>query len=74
MGEGCGINRVHRLMKADGLKSQRGYRKPRSYAGMPSVVSANTLERQFNPTQSNHLRNSVSQVTEITYIHTHVLI
>ena len=28
IGESCGINRVHRLMKANGLKSQRGYRKP----------------------------------------------
>ena len=47
IGEGCGINRVHRLMKANGLKSQRGYRKPRSYAGTPSVIAANTLARQL---------------------------
>ncbi|VWX30817.1 hypothetical protein ENHY17A_30247 [Moraxellaceae bacterium 17A] len=40
-------------MKANGLKSQRGYRKPRSYAGTPSVVAANTLDRQFNLTQPN---------------------
>ena len=66
IGEGCGINRVHRLMKADGLKSQRGYRKPRSYAGMPSIVSKNTLDRQFNPTQPNQ-----RWVTDITYIRTH---
>ncbi|MEG0171926.1 MAG: IS3 family transposase [Acinetobacter sp.] len=66
LGEGCGINRVHRLMKADGLKSQRGYRKPRSYVGTPSIVSANTLERQFNPTQPNQ-----RWVTDITYIRTH---
>nr|WP_228274622.1 IS3 family transposase [Acinetobacter ursingii] len=65
-GENCGINRVHRLMKADGLKSQRGYRKPRAYAGTPSIVSANTLERQFNPTQPNQ-----RWVTDITYIRTH---
>lgn len=43
VGEGCGINRVHRLMKTNGLKSQRGYRKPRSQASTPSVIAANTL-------------------------------
>ena len=41
IGEDCGINQIHRLMKAEGLKSQRGYRKPRVYAGIPSMVSAN---------------------------------
>ena len=53
-------------MKANGLKSQRGYRKPRSYAGTPSVVAANTLARQFNPIEPNQ-----SWVTDITYIRTH---
>ncbi|EEH67446.1 IS1236 transposase protein 2 [Acinetobacter haemolyticus] len=66
IGEGCGINRVHRLMKADGLKSQRGYRKPRAYVGIPNIVSTNTLERQFNPAQPNQ-----RWVTDITYIRTH---
>ncbi|WP_139840946.1 IS3 family transposase [Acinetobacter sp. ANC 4558] len=66
IGESCGINRVHRLMKANGLKSQRGYRKPRTHAGAPAIVSANTLDRQFNPTQPNQL-----WVTDITYIRTH---
>ena len=66
IGEACGVNRVHRLMKANGLKSQRGYRKPRSYAGTPSVVAANILARQFNPNQPNQF-----WVTDITYIRTH---
>ena len=66
IGEACGVNRVHRLMKANGLKSQRGYRKPRSYAGTPSVIAANTLARQFNPIEPNQ-----SWVTDITYIRTH---
>jgi len=53
-------------MKADGLKSQRGYRKPRAYAGIPSIVSTNTLDRQFNPTQPNQrwvtdMRSTASQ-------------
>ena len=55
VGESCGVNRVHRLMKADGLKSQRGYRKPRAHAGTPAVVAANSLNRQFNPTQPNQV-------------------
>ncbi|WP_151958462.1 IS3 family transposase [Acinetobacter junii] len=66
VGESCGINRVHRLMKADGLKSQRGYRKPRAYAGTPAVIAANSLNRQFNPTEPNQL-----WVMDITYIRTH---
>ena len=66
VGEACGVNRVHRLMKANGLKSQRGYRKPRSQASTPSVIAANTLARQFNPIEPNQ-----SWVTDITYIRTH---
>jgi len=66
VGESCGINRVHRLMKANGLKSQHGYRKPRAYAGTPVVIAANKLDRQFNPTHPNQL-----WVTDITYIRTH---
>lgn len=66
VGESCGINRVHRLMKANGLKSQRGYRKPRANVSTPSIVARNTLDRQFNPTQPNQL-----WVTDITYIRTH---
>ena len=66
IGEGCGINRVHRLMKADGLKSQRGYRKSRVYTGTSAVVAENTLDRQFNPTHPNQL-----WVIDITYICTH---
>ncbi|WP_119025218.1 IS3 family transposase [Acinetobacter soli] len=66
VGESCGINRVHRLMKADGLKSQRGYCKPKAYAGTPAVIAANSLNRQFNPTEPNQL-----WVTDIPYIRTH---
>lgn len=65
-GEHCGVNRVHRLMKAAKLKAQVGYRRPRHYAGKASVVAPNHLQRQFNvgvPDQS--------WVTDITYIRTH---
>nr|WP_244516279.1 IS3 family transposase [Acinetobacter kyonggiensis] len=66
IGESCGINRVYRLMKTNGLKSQRGYRKPRAHTGTPSIVAANTLNREFNPIHPNQL-----WVTDITYIRTH---
>lgn len=66
IGESCGMNRVHRLMKANGLKSQHGYRKPRTHAGAPAVIAANILDRQFNPTHPNQ-----RWVTDITYIRTH---
>lgn len=54
-------------MKANGLKSQRGYRRPRAFfAGTPAIVAINTLNRQFNPTHPNQL-----WATHITYILTH---
>lgn len=66
VGEKCGINQVHKLMKACGLKSQRGYRKPRVRSGTTSIIADNTLDRQFNPIQPNQ-----RWVTDITYIRTH---
>ncbi|EJG1669878.1 IS3 family transposase, partial [Vibrio parahaemolyticus] len=65
-GEFSGINQVHRLMKREGLQSQRGYRKPRAKSGTEHVISANKLAREFNPTAPNQ-----SWVTDITYIKTH---
>ena len=49
------INQIHRLMKADGLKSQRGYREPRVYAGIPSMVSANTTDGEYDMKWSRQL-------------------
>ncbi|MBP6082791.1 MAG: IS3 family transposase [Providencia sp.] len=62
----CGINQVHRLMKQEGIQSQRGYRKPRPKVGTENVIVANRLVREFNPTAPNQ-----SWVTDITYIKTH---
>lgn len=40
LGERCGKNRVYRLMKAEGLRSQTGYhRRPGKRYGKPSVVA-----------------------------------
>lgn len=66
VGEPCGINRVHRLMQHEGLKSQRGYRKPRYSKGYEPIVHDNKLDRQFSPSQPNQ-----AWVTDITYIRTH---
>ncbi len=37
-GKAFGINQVYRLMKQEGIQSQRGYRKPRSKAGTEMLL------------------------------------
>ena len=66
-GEACSRHRVARLMKHEGLKSQRGYRRrPGIAGGRPSVVAPNKLARQFEvPLPDRHW------VTDITYLRTH---
>jgi putative transposase len=67
LGEQCGINRVHRIMRAAGLGSQTGYGKRRfKRGGIPSVVAPNHLQRQCDVTEANKV-----WVTDITYIRTH---
>ncbi|OEZ65078.1 IS2 transposase TnpB [Janthinobacterium sp. HH103] len=67
LGEQCGINRVHRLMRSAGIRSQTGYAK-RKYkrGGAPSLVAPNHLQRQFNVEEPNRV-----WVTDITYIRTY---
>ena len=66
IGEKCGINRVHKLMKQEGIKAQVGYRKPRHVGGNQHVVVPNRLQREFNPDAPDN-----TWVTDITYIKTH---
>ena len=67
LGVVCGEQRVYRLMKAQGLRSQTGYqRKPRHHAGKPHVAAPNHLARQFDVLEPNE-----TWVTDITYIRTH---
>lgn len=67
LGEGCGANRVARLMRAEGLRAQRGYgRRPGKHGGKPAAVAPNHLQREFNVSQPN-----LVWVTDITYIRTH---
>jgi putative transposase len=67
LGEQCGINRVHRLMRCAGIRSQTGYAK-RKYkrGGAPSLVAPNHLQRQFDVQEPNRV-----WVTDITYIRTY---
>lgn len=62
IGEKCGINRVHKLMKQEGIKAQVGYRKPRHRGGNQHVVVPNRLQREFNPDAPDN-----TWVTDITY-------
>ncbi|MFC3122816.1 IS3 family transposase [Agaribacter flavus] len=66
VGEVCGINRVYRLMRSEGLKAQVGYRKPRHCGGERHIVVPNRLQRQFNPMAPDE-----AWVTDITHIRTH---
>ena len=43
VGEKCGINRVHKLMRQEGIKAQVGYRKPRHRGGNQACCCASSL-------------------------------
>lgn len=64
-GESCGLHRVERIMRENGIKPVRGYKKPRSIAGRPSIIAPNRLQREFTVTAANKV-----WVTDITYIRT----
>lgn len=66
IGEKCGVNRVHKLMRQEGIKAQVGYRKPRHRSDIEHIVTPNKLQRQFNPSSPD-----MAWVTDITYIRTH---
>jgi len=67
LGEFCGKNRVHRLMRLADIKAQVGYKQRRGhYGGKPAVVAPNTLDRQFDPDAAN-----TAWVTDITMIRTY---
>lgn len=65
--EYCGEQRVYRLMRSEGLRSQSGCRRRTGlYSGASTVVTRNRLARQFDAAAPNQ-----SWVTDITYIRTH---
>ena len=65
-GVACGENRVARFMRAAGIKSVHGYKRPRYKVGKPALVAPNQLQRQFQ-----HDEPDKAWVTDITYIRTH---
>ncbi|MDY6456815.1 IS3 family transposase [Acinetobacter faecalis] len=66
LGEGCGPNRVLKIMKNNGIAAVRGYKKNKSYGrGRPQIVPPNHLNREFVVNTPN-----TSWVTDITYIRT----
>lgn len=67
LGEQCGINRIHRLMRAEGIRSQTGYAKRKwKRGGAPSVIAPNHLQREFDVVEPNKV-----WVTDITYLRTY---
>jgi putative transposase len=52
-------------MRAAGIKSVRGYERPRYKVGKPALVAPNQLQRQFQ-----HDEPDQAWVTDITYIGT----
>lgn len=64
-GERCGKNRVARLMKANNIKAERRYKRPRYRYSKPSLATPNTLNRNFDVPGPDRV-----WVTDITYIST----
>ena len=67
LGEHCSQNRVYRLMRCEGIRAQRGYKRHRGYyGGKPAHVAPNHLNRDFQASSPNE-----RWVSDITYIRTH---
>jgi putative transposase len=66
LGEACGKHRVYNLMRAEGLKSQSGYKRRKGAYGSPAVAAANRVQQQFDVAEPNRV-----WVTDITYIRMH---
>jgi putative transposase len=65
VGETCGLHRVERLMRRHKIRAVRGYRKPRTLAGRPSLLAPNRLQQAFTVDAPNKV-----WVTDITDIRT----
>jgi len=64
-GETCGKNRVARLMKANRIRAERRYRRPKYRYSKPSLVTPNRLGQDFDVAGPDRV-----WVTDITYIQT----
>ena len=65
-GERCGIHRVERIMRENGIKAARGYKKHKYVKSFPSILVPNHLQREFTVDHPNHV-----WVTDFTYIRTY---
>lgn len=67
LGEACSRHRIARLMKGEGLRAQRGYRRrPGMRRDRPATVAPNHLDLQFDVAVPDR-----HWVTDITYLRTH---
>lgn len=66
LGESCCENRVAKLMRSNGIRAHRRYRKPRYRFSKPSIVTPNQLEQDFSSSGPDRI-----WVTDITYINTY---
>lgn len=64
-GETRGKNRVGSIMQLNRIKAVQGYKVPSCFAGRPSVVDPNRVQRQFTVVRAHQV-----WVTDITYIST----
>lgn len=64
-GETCSKHRVARIMRANNLKAQYGYRAPQYSRSPTSLLTPNTLQRGFTVPRLN-----TAWVTDITYVRT----
>ena len=66
LGEKCSKNPVYRLMRTEGVRAQRGYKRHKGYYGGEAAhVALNHLNRDFEAQEPND-----RWVTDITYIRT----
>jgi putative transposase len=65
VGKTCRLHRVERLMRLHKIWAVRGYRKPRPFAGRPSIIAPNRLQQAFTVDAPSKV-----WVTDITYIPT----
>ena len=66
LGERCGVNRVARLMKANGIAAILGYKRRYKKTGLSNLIAPNYLQQQF-------IAHAPDQcwVPDITYIRTY---
>ncbi len=66
LGETCSVNRVAKIMRANKLRAQIGYKRRYIKGGETGKIADNILARQFNPDAPNQ-----AWVSDITYVRTH---